>query len=54
MKKLNKENINPEVYDIYDDYCHNKLDRRQFVEKLSLFAVGGITVTSLLSFIMFP
>ena len=36
---------------LYDDYAHNKLNRRQFIEKLSLYAVGGITVSSLLGFI---
>ncbi|WP_282134381.1 dienelactone hydrolase family protein [Seonamhaeicola maritimus] len=51
MKSLKKEDLKQEVFDLYDDYAHNKLDRRQFIEKLSLYAVGGITVTSLLSFI---
>ena len=51
MKKLQKEDINQDVFDLYDDYAHNKIGRRQFVEKLSLYAIGGITVTSLLSFI---
>lgn len=51
MKKLTKEDINQEVFDLYDDYAHNKIDRRQFVEKLSLYAIGGLTVSSLLSFI---
>lgn len=50
MKKLKKEDIKQEVFDLYDDYAHNKLNRRQFVEKLSLYAVGGVTVSSLLSF----
>lgn len=50
MKKLTKEDINQEVFDLYDDYAHNKIGRRQFVEKLSLYAIGGITVASLLSF----
>ena len=50
MKKIKKEDIRQEVFDLYDDYAHNKLDRRQFVEKLSLYAVGGLTVSSLLSF----
>lgn len=50
MKNLKKEDIKQEVFDLYDDYAHNKLNRRQFVEKLSLYAVGGITVSSLLSF----
>lgn len=50
MKDLKKENISQDVFDLYDDYAHNKLNRRQFVEKLSLYAVGGVTVSSLLSF----
>ncbi|MBC2846577.1 dienelactone hydrolase family protein [Winogradskyella flava] len=50
MKDLKKEDIKQEVFDLYDDYAHNKLNRRQFVEKLSLYAVGGLTVSSLLSF----
>ncbi len=52
MSELKKENIKQEVFDLYDDYAHNKISRRQFVEKLSLYAVGGITVASLLSFMM--
>lgn len=51
MKALKKEDIKQEVFDLYDDYAHNKINRREFVEKLSLYAVGGITVGSLLSFI---
>jgi carboxymethylenebutenolidase len=50
MKKLTKKDISPEVFDLYDDYAHNKIDRRGFVEKLGLYAVAGITVPSLLSF----
>lgn len=50
MKDLKKEDIKQEVFDLYDDYAHNKLNRRQFVEKLSLYAVGGVTLSSLMSF----
>tara|TARA_R110001583_G_scaffold1089_2_gene9146 strand:+ start:2781 stop:3668 length:888 start_codon:yes stop_codon:yes gene_type:complete len=50
MKPLKKEDISQKIFDLYDDYAHNKLERRQFIEKLSLYAVGGLTVASLLSF----
>jgi len=50
MKKLTKADISQEVFDLYDDYAHNKIERRQFVERLSLFAVGSLTLPSLLSF----
>lgn len=52
MKKLKKEDIQQQVFDLYDEYAHNKLERREFMQKLSLFAVGGITIPSLLSFVM--
>ncbi len=51
MSSLKKEDIKQEVFDLYDDYAHNKIDRRQFAEKLSLYAIGGLTVSSLLSFV---
>lgn len=52
MKKIRKEDLSQEVFDLYDDYAHNRIDRRQFINKLSAYAVGGITVASLMSFIM--
>jgi carboxymethylenebutenolidase len=52
MNPMNKEDIKQEVFDLYDDYAHSRLNRREFVEKLSLYAVGGLTVTALMSFLM--
>ena len=52
MKEIRKEEISQEVFDLYDDYAHNRIDRRQFLNKLSAYAIGGLTVASLLSFIM--
>ena len=52
MSQINKEDIKQEVFDLYDDYAHNRLTRRTFVEKLSLYAVGGLTVPALMSFLM--
>lgn len=51
MKPLKKEDIKQEVFELYDQYAHNGIGRREFIEKLSLYAIGGITVASLLSFI---
>jgi len=52
MKNLNKKDVPQEVLNLYDDYAHNKIQRRDFVKKLSTYAVGGLTVSSLLSFVM--
>ena len=51
MKEIKKEDIKQEVFDLYDAYAHNRIERRLFLDKLSTYAVGGITVASLLSFI---
>lgn len=52
MKKLEKGDLSQKVYDLFDSYVHNKIDRRGFVAKLSVYAVGGITVPSILAFLL--
>lgn len=49
---IRKEDIRQEVFDLYDDYAHNRIDRSVFMQRLSLYAVGGVTVASLMSFLM--
>ncbi len=52
MKELKKEDLNQEVYDLFDSYVHNIIDRRKFVRKLSAYAIGGLTVPSILAFLL--
>jgi carboxymethylenebutenolidase len=49
MDSIRKEDIKQEVFDLYDDYAHNRIDRRDFMQKLSAYAVGGLTLASLTS-----
>jgi carboxymethylenebutenolidase len=50
--KIKKEDIKQEVFDLYDAYAHNRLNRRDFMERLSVYAVGSLTVPALMSFLM--
>ncbi len=52
MDEISKENISQDVFDLYDDYAHNRIGRREFVQNLSVYAVGGLTVASLMGFLM--
>lgn len=52
MEPIRKEDVKQEVFDLYDDYAHNRIDRREFMQKLSAYAGGGITVAALMSFLM--
>jgi carboxymethylenebutenolidase len=49
---IRKEDIQQEVFDLYDDYAHSRVSRRDFMEKLSLYAIGGLTVPALMSYLM--
>jgi carboxymethylenebutenolidase len=52
MTKIRKEDIPQGVFDLYDDYAHNRIDRRKFLDKLSMYTVGGLTAGALMSFMM--
>jgi len=52
MKEIKKEDISQEVFDLYDYYVHSKMERREFMNRLSVYAVGGLTVGSLMGFLM--
>ena len=52
MKKIKSGDLGQEVFDLYDQYAHNQIDRRQFVEKISVYAVGGLTVPAILDYIL--
>jgi len=52
MKNIKKEDLKQEVYDLFDSYVHSKIDRRKFIDKLSIYAVGGLTVSSILAFLL--
>src|ERR1700712_4805179 len=40
------------LLDLYDDFCHGRIDRRQFVNGVSKFAVGGVTAAALVDMLM--
>jgi len=47
MTRKLPQQLPQEALDLYDAYCHGQMDRRHFLEKLSIFAVGGLTVAAL-------
>ena len=38
---MTKDTIDPKVYDLYDEYCHTQMTRRDFLNKASALAVVG-------------
>ncbi len=46
------DNLPQAAYDLYDQYCHGDISRRQFMDRVQGIAVGGLTMSALLGGLM--
>jgi carboxymethylenebutenolidase len=44
---MNESNIDPRVFDLYDDYCHGRIDRRAFLGRASALTIGGVSALAM-------
>jgi len=42
------QDFDQELLNLYDDYAHGRMDRREFARRAAAFAVGGITAEALI------
>lgn len=49
MERPKPTEFDQHVLDLYDDYAHGRMSRREYIKRLGAFAVGGLTVEALLS-----
>jgi carboxymethylenebutenolidase len=47
-QELTQAEIDQRVYDLYDEYCHGKMDRREFLQRASVLTVGGLAMAQAL------
>ena len=45
---MGNHDFHPEVFQLFDGYTHGFIDRREFLEGVSKFAVGGMTAAAIL------
>jgi len=45
---MTNTDIDDQIYDLYDEYCHGRIDRRQFFERAGAVAVTGVAMASAL------
>ena len=48
MSELNTNDLNPEVWKLFDRYVHGLIDRRGFLDGTAKHAVGGMTAVGIL------
>jgi len=51
MKKIKASDLSQEVYDLFDDYVHDRITRRDFFNKVSKYAAAGITAGAIFDFL---
>lgn len=49
MDRKHASQFDQQILDLYDEFAHGRMTRREYVKRLSAFAVGGVTVEALLS-----
>jgi carboxymethylenebutenolidase len=46
---IRPEDIDPRIFDLYDEYCHGKMERREFLKRVgALGVVGGLVMAQAL------
>ncbi len=48
MERMKASDFDQELLDLFDEYVHGVIDRREFLDKAAKFAAGGLTATALL------
>src|SRR5712664_2968094 len=48
MAVLTQSEIDQRIYDLYDEYCHGDIDRREFLQRASVLTVGGLAMAQAL------
>ncbi|MDE2728510.1 MAG: dienelactone hydrolase family protein [Gemmatimonadota bacterium] len=46
-EKPPQENIDPRVFELYDEYCHGYIDRRTFLSRAAAITIGGVSALSM-------
>lgn len=49
MTRLTAKDFDPELLELYDYYVHGKINRREFLDRAAVFAVGGLAATTILA-----
>ena len=38
-----EQKIDQRVFDLYDEYCHGRMDRREFMSRAATITIGGVS-----------
>src|SRR6266436_4584605 len=47
MAELTQSEIDERVFDLYDGYCHGRIDRREFLQRAGTLTIGGVSALAM-------
>src|SRR5687767_6644493 len=47
MERMKATDFSPELWELFDEYVHGDIKRREFIDRASKFAAGGVTAAML-------
>src|SRR6476660_5054662 len=47
MASLTQGEIDQRVLDLYDEYCHGGIDRREFLQRAAVLTIGGVSALAM-------
>ena len=45
--ELTQTEIDQRVFELYDEYCHGRIDRREFLQRAGALTVGGVSALAM-------
>jgi carboxymethylenebutenolidase len=47
VERASQVEIDQRVYDLYDEYCHGRIDRREFLARAGALVIGGVSALAM-------
>lgn len=44
---MHQQEIDQQVFDLYDEYCHGYIDRREFLNRAAVLTIGGVSALAM-------
>ena len=51
MREVRAEDLNQQIYDLFDDYVHDRISRRGFFTNVGKYTTTGISVAAVFNFL---
>ena len=51
-KKIQASDLEQGVFDLFDEYAHSSMSRRVFIDKMSKYAVAGLTAAAIVDYLL--